>query len=158
MVARPTSNVVGGNDCITTAALELYRWNNGEPTKIAGPANVEASSPIVIPTFVGDGVPRASRATTGCSSTAPTRAAGDSSNGDLYEGTGTISGSFTGEKIPAMSSDSELELQPTMSTDGRVLVFVKTTGGRARRPICTSRSAGRSRSHGVLPKRYRTVR
>lgn len=171
VVARPTTTVTGGNDCINTAALELYRWNDGNPTKIAGPASVEASSPIVVGTFIGDGSPAGLpgdhrlfvyRADTGGGTILLKRAelGADlqtlygtpsvfgtfapnsevtfdaslthivySSNGDLYEGTGTVGGTFTGTKISGLSSDVDLELSPTMTPDGRVLVFVKTTGG-----------------------------
>lgn len=51
-------------------------------------------------------------------------------NNDLFEGTGSPSTGYPGAMpIAELNTTADLEVTPTMSPDGRVIVFVRTTGG-----------------------------
>ena len=171
VLARPTGNVVTMTDCISTSALELYEWRNGAPVKVGTPPQFEPS-PLVIPTFIGDGagagftgghqffvyrtdvgaatillkkaeVSSDLRTLIGTTATlsgfpANTEVTFDAtlkhivyaSNNELFEGTGTPSTAYVGTLIDQLST-TEAEVTPTMTPDGRVLVFVRSTGGSA---------------------------
>jgi hypothetical protein len=59
---------------------------------------------------------------------------------DLFEGRGTLSGGFTSQKIVFLSDPSDIEGSPTLSPDGRLIIYYRQIGANppdlmvARRP------------------------